>query len=43
MHPELVAVIELTCITDLPSMLPAAFYQLSRVTTNNDFEGNDRA
>lgn len=41
MYPEPVAAIEFARMANLPSILPAAFYQLSRVTTDDDYKGND--
>jgi hypothetical protein len=41
MYPEPVAAIEFARVADLPSILPAAFYQLSRVTTDDGYKGNN--
>ena len=41
MYPEPVAAIEFARVANLPSILPAAFYQLSRATTASDYREDD--
>lgn len=43
MYPEPVAAIEFARVANLPSILPAAFYQLSRVTTGSNYKEHLKA